>query len=44
MDYEKLEHVGDAILGSVVTTLLHDLFPYIQPGPATVSHVTELRN
>lgn len=37
VDYEKLEHVGDAILGSIVTTLLHELFPQLQPGPATVS-------
>lgn len=37
VDYEKLEHVGDAILGSIVTVLLHDLFPQLQPGPASVS-------
>lgn len=35
-DYEKLEHVGDSMLGSVVTGLLHDLFPLLRPGPATV--------
>lgn len=63
-DYEKLEHVGDAVLGRfscrlagevegcdlrragrganldlgvVITLLLHDLFPYLREGPATVS-------
>lgn len=36
-DYEKLEHVGDALLGSVVTLLLHDLYPDLDPGAATVS-------
>ncbi|KAL1413185.1 hypothetical protein Q8F55_000936 [Vanrija albida] len=35
-DYEKLEHVGDSMLGSVVTGLLHDLFPLLRPGPATM--------
>jgi len=44
MDYEKLEHVGDAILGSIVTTLLHDLYPLIGPGTATVSSEQEYRN
>ncbi|EJT49011.1 hypothetical protein A1Q1_01922 [Trichosporon asahii var. asahii CBS 2479] len=34
-DYEKLEHVGDALLGSVVTLLLHDLHPDLDPGAAT---------
>lgn len=44
IDYEKLEHVGDAILGSIVTTLLHDFFPNIGPGPATVSYPTIFPN
>ncbi|ORY25939.1 hypothetical protein BCR39DRAFT_484974 [Naematelia encephala] len=35
-DYEKVEHVGDAILGAVVTILLHDLFPRLREGPATI--------
>lgn len=35
-DYEKLEHVGDSILNSLVTTLLNDLYPQLPPGAATV--------
>ncbi|KAK4685114.1 hypothetical protein P7C73_g5043, partial [Tremellales sp. Uapishka_1] len=35
-NYEKLEHVGDSILGSVVTCLLQDLMPDLNPGPATM--------
>ncbi|GFZ45058.1 hypothetical protein JCM24511_02784 [Saitozyma sp. JCM 24511] len=35
-DYEKMEHVGDALLGSVVTVLLHDLYPGLREGPATM--------
>lgn len=35
--YEKLEHVGDAILGGVVTTWLHRCWPGLTCGTATVS-------
>ncbi|WVQ81656.1 hypothetical protein IAT38_003781 [Cryptococcus sp. DSM 104549] len=35
-DNEKLEHVGDALLGSVVTGLLHDMYPNLNPGNATI--------
>lgn len=35
-DYEKLEHIGDGLLDSVVTLLLHDLHPDLDPGAATV--------
>lgn len=35
-DYEKLEHVGDGILGALVTLLLQDLYPQLPPGTATV--------
>jgi len=34
--YEKLEHVGDSILGMVVTTWLHELKPGLTCGTATV--------
>ncbi|OWZ41336.1 ribonuclease III [Cryptococcus neoformans c45] len=34
-DNEKLEHVGDALLGCIVTCLLHDLYPNLNPGNAT---------
>ncbi|KAK4685194.1 hypothetical protein P7C73_g4963, partial [Tremellales sp. Uapishka_1] len=33
-DYEKLEHVGDSLLGCIVVDLLHDLFPGLKQGPA----------
>jgi hypothetical protein len=35
--YEKLEHVGDSILGMVVTTWLHETRPSLTCGTATVS-------
>lgn len=35
--YEKLEHVGDSILGMIVTTWLHELRPGLTCGSATVS-------
>lgn len=35
--YEKLEHVGDSILGMVVTTWLHETKPNLTCGTATVS-------
>jgi len=37
MDYEKLEHVGDSILGMVVTTWLQELKPRLTCGRASVS-------
>jgi dsRNA-specific ribonuclease len=37
MHYEKLEHVGDSILGMVVTTWLHEAKPLLTCGTATVS-------
>jgi hypothetical protein len=37
LDYEKLEHVGDSILGMVVTTWLHELKPRLTCGKASVS-------
>lgn len=36
-DYEKLEHVGDSILGMVITTWLHETKPLLTIGTATVS-------
>ncbi|ORX37285.1 hypothetical protein BD324DRAFT_650889 [Kockovaella imperatae] len=36
MDYEKLEHVGDGLLGSCVVLLLHEMFPNLREGPATI--------
>jgi len=38
LDYEKLEHVGDSILGMVVTTWLHELKPRLTCGRASVSY------
>lgn len=35
--YEKIEHVGDSILGMIVTTWLHEIKPGLTPGTATVS-------
>ncbi|GMK53750.1 hypothetical protein CspeluHIS016_0103360 [Cutaneotrichosporon spelunceum] len=35
-DYEKLEHVGDGILGVLVTLLLQDLYPNLPSGSATI--------
>ncbi|WWC88524.1 uncharacterized protein L201_003435 [Kwoniella dendrophila CBS 6074] len=35
-DYEKLEHVGDALLEAVAVTLAHELFPNFRQGSATV--------
>jgi dsRNA-specific ribonuclease len=44
LDYEKLEHVGDSILGMVVTTWLHELKPRLTCGRASVSClITPLR-
>ena len=37
--YEKLEHVGDSILGMIVTTWLHEMKPGLTPGTATVSSI-----
>ncbi|KAK8858715.1 hypothetical protein IAR55_002944 [Kwoniella newhampshirensis] len=35
MDYEKLEHVGDAILESVAVTMAHELYPNVRQGGAS---------
>ena len=35
--YEKLEHVGDSLLGMIVTTWLHEAKPRLTCGTATVS-------
>ncbi len=35
--YEKLEHVGDRVLGMIVTTWLHETRPRLTCGSATVS-------
>jgi ribonuclease-3 len=35
--YEKIEHVGDSLLGMIVTTWLHEIKPGLTPGTATVS-------
>lgn len=37
--YEKLEHVGDSILGMVVTAWLHETKPELTCGTATVSRL-----
>ncbi|KAF8511252.1 ribonuclease III, partial [Hysterangium stoloniferum] len=34
-DNEKLEHLGDSVLGLCVTTLIRDMYPHIRVGPAT---------
>ncbi|WWD18610.1 hypothetical protein CI109_103063 [Kwoniella shandongensis] len=35
MDYEKLEHVGDALLEAVAVTLAHELYPNVRQGGAS---------
>ena len=34
-DNQKLEHVGDSLIGTIVTLLLHDMYPGLRHGPAT---------
>ncbi|GJJ06835.1 hypothetical protein Clacol_001031, partial [Clathrus columnatus] len=34
-DNEKLEHLGDSVLGFIITNLIRDMYPYIHVGPAT---------
>ncbi|KAL7422986.1 hypothetical protein Q5752_002284 [Cryptotrichosporon argae] len=36
VDYEKLEHVGDSLLGASVAVFLHDLYPTLAAGPSTM--------
>nr|XP_019012885.1 uncharacterized protein I206_02381 [Kwoniella pini CBS 10737]OCF51666.1 hypothetical protein I206_02381 [Kwoniella pini CBS 10737] len=36
LDYEKLEHVGDALLEAVAVTLAHELFPNFRQGSAAI--------
>lgn len=40
MHYEKLEHVGDSILGMIVTTWLQETKPNLTCGTASVSSLT----
>ncbi|KAL7411048.1 hypothetical protein BDY24DRAFT_436065 [Mrakia frigida] len=35
-DYERLEHLGDALLTLITTELIQDLFPRVTPGGASV--------
>ncbi|GAA5981279.1 hypothetical protein JCM11641_005631 [Rhodosporidiobolus odoratus] len=35
MDYERLEHVGDALLGAEVTLLIHERYPRLTVGART---------
>ena len=41
--YEKLEHVGDSILGMIVTTWLHETRPRLTCGSATASQSYRFR-
>lgn len=34
-DNEKFEHLGDSVLGVVVTSLLHEMYPGLHVGPST---------
>ncbi|WWD05016.1 hypothetical protein V865_003087 [Kwoniella europaea PYCC6329] len=36
VDYEKLEHLGDAILENVATGLIHEEFPWLRQGGAAI--------
>ncbi|WVW84834.1 hypothetical protein I302_106869 [Kwoniella bestiolae CBS 10118] len=36
LDYEKLEHIGDALLEAIAVTLLHELFPNFRQGSASI--------
>ena len=36
-DNEKYEHLGDTVLGLVVTGLLLDMYPCLRVGPSTAS-------
>uniref|UniRef100_A0A0K3C5I1 BY PROTMAP: gi/342319282/gb/EGU11231.1/ Metallopeptidase MepB [Rhodotorula glutinis ATCC 204091] n=2 Tax=Rhodotorula toruloides TaxID=5286 RepID=A0A0K3C5I1_RHOTO len=40
LDYERLEHVGDALLGAEVTLLVHKLFPRLLVKATLVSNQT----
>ncbi|GAA5832976.1 hypothetical protein JCM11251_006469 [Rhodosporidiobolus azoricus] len=37
LDYERLEHVGDALLGAEVTLLIHELYPRLSVGARTAA-------
>ncbi|OCF37194.1 hypothetical protein I316_01101 [Kwoniella heveanensis BCC8398] len=37
-DYEKLEHVGDALLGAAVKTMLHEMYPNFRQGTASTTY------
>ena len=39
----SLEHLGDQVLGLVVTELLYHLYPYLRVGPSTVCAVRPVR-
>ncbi|GAA6003597.1 hypothetical protein JCM10207_003499 [Rhodosporidiobolus poonsookiae] len=43
-DYERLEHVGDALLGAEVTLLVHELYPRLTAGIRTVVKATLVQN
>lgn len=34
----RYEHLGDTVLGLVITNLLIDMFPGLRVGPSTVRH------
>jgi hypothetical protein len=36
LSQQRLEHVGDQVLGLIVTDLLQSQFPYLRVGPSTV--------
>ncbi|PRQ78189.1 hypothetical protein AAT19DRAFT_9257 [Rhodotorula toruloides] len=44
LDYERLEHVGDALLGAEVTLLVHKLFPRLVIGIRTLVKATLVSN
>ncbi|THH16410.1 hypothetical protein EW146_g4225 [Bondarzewia mesenterica] len=42
-DNEVLEHLGDQVLGLVVTELIYDLFPHLRVGPSTLRQIFLIR-
>ncbi|KLT44472.1 ribonuclease III [Cutaneotrichosporon oleaginosum] len=43
-DYEKLEHIGDSVLGTLVTLLLQDLYPNLPAGSTTMLKAHLVKN